>query len=144
VAGLLPPGSEITSVQLHAGHEVWTRRYTGDPERGGAPLARHEEGYRAAHAVPVDHVVKTDDLTPVEVADADRLDHEPDVYVSTATIWEVAIKQAIGKLPQPTRLPERIQESGFRPLPISADRVHSQGRSRLDAGAGGCLSFSTC
>ena len=32
-----------------------------------------------------------------------RLDHEPDVYVSAATIWEVAIKQAIGKLPEPGR-----------------------------------------
>ena len=70
VAGLLPPGSEITSVQLHAGHEVWTRRYTGDPERGGGPLAYHEEGYTEAHAVPVDHVVNTDGLTPIEVADA--------------------------------------------------------------------------
>jgi PIN domain nuclease of toxin-antitoxin system len=53
----------------------------------------------------------------------DRLDHEPDVYVSAATIWEVAIKQAIGKLPEPARLPERIQESGFRPLPISFDHA---------------------
>jgi len=53
----------------------------------------------------------------------DRLDHEPDIYVSAATIWEVAIKQAIGKLPEPARLPERIQESGFRPLPISADHA---------------------
>jgi len=70
VAGLLPPGSEITSVQLHAGHEVWTRRFTGDPERGGGPLAHHEEGYTETHAVPVDHVVKTDGLTPTEVADA--------------------------------------------------------------------------
>jgi predicted RNase H-like HicB family nuclease len=26
----------------------------------------------------------------------ERLDHEPDVYVSPATIWEVAIKQSIG------------------------------------------------
>lgn len=70
VAGLLPPGSEITTVQLHAGHEVWARRYMGDPERGGGPLARHEEGYTQTHAVPVDHVVKTDGLTPIEVADA--------------------------------------------------------------------------
>ena len=28
----------------------------------------------------------------------DRLDHEPDVRVSAATIWEVAIKQALGKI----------------------------------------------
>jgi PIN domain nuclease of toxin-antitoxin system len=53
----------------------------------------------------------------------DRLDREPDVYVSSATVWEVAIKQAIGKLPEPARLPERIQESGFRPLAISFDHA---------------------
>jgi PIN domain nuclease of toxin-antitoxin system len=41
-----------------------------------------------------------------------RLDHEPDVYVSAASIWEVAIKQAIGKL-EPADLPERIRDSGF-------------------------------
>ena len=33
----------------------------------------------------------------------DRLDHEPDVYVSVATIWEVAVKQSIGKLPTVTK-----------------------------------------
>lgn len=61
----------------------------------------------------------------------DRLDNEPDVYVSAATIWEVAIKQAIGKLPQPARLPERIQESGFRPLPMSADHAIAAARLPL-------------
>jgi PIN domain nuclease of toxin-antitoxin system len=64
----------------------------------------------------------TDDPTLAEDI-KDRLDHEPDVYVSAATIWEVAIKQAIGKLPEPARLPERIQESGFRALLISADHA---------------------
>lgn len=58
----------------------------------------------------------------------DRLDHEPDVYVSAATIWEVAIKQAIGKLPQPSGLPERIRDSGFNPLPISAGHAIAAGR----------------
>jgi PIN domain nuclease of toxin-antitoxin system len=57
-----------------------------------------------------------------------RLDHEPDVYVSSATIWEVAIKQAIGKLPEPPGLPERIRNSGFSPLPISADHAIVAGR----------------
>jgi hypothetical protein len=38
-----------------------------------------------------------------------------DVYVSAATVWEVGIKQAIGKFPEPAGLPERIQESGFPP-----------------------------
>jgi PIN domain nuclease of toxin-antitoxin system len=58
----------------------------------------------------------------------DRLDHEPDVYVSAATVWEVAIKQAIGKFPEPAGLPERIQESGFRYLPVSFDHAITAGR----------------
>jgi PIN domain nuclease of toxin-antitoxin system len=58
----------------------------------------------------------------------DRLDHEPDVYVSAATVWEVAVKQAIGKFPEPAGLPERIKESGFRHLPISLDHAITAGR----------------
>ena len=50
----------------------------------------------------------------------DRLDHEPDVYVSAATIWEVAIKQSLGKL-KPDDLPERVRDSGFRRLDITAE-----------------------
>lgn len=53
----------------------------------------------------------------------DRLDHEPEVYVSAATIWEVAIKQAIGKLAEPANLPELIRDCGFRQLPIRHDHA---------------------
>jgi PIN domain nuclease of toxin-antitoxin system len=60
-----------------------------------------------------------------------RLDHEPDVYVSAVTIWEVAIKQAIGKLPQPADLPERILASGFRELPIGSGHAAVAGRLPL-------------
>jgi PIN domain nuclease of toxin-antitoxin system len=59
------------------------------------------------------------------------LDHEPDVYVSAATIWEVAIKQAIGKLKEPADLPERILSSGFVQLPISSEHVMAAGRLPL-------------
>lgn len=59
----------------------------------------------------------------------DQLDHEPDVYASAATIWEVAIKQAIGKLPEPAGLPELIRDSGFAELPISAQ--HAMAAARL-------------
>ena len=59
----------------------------------------------------------------------ERLDHEPDVYVSAATIWEVAIKQAIGKLPEPAGLPELIRASGFAELPISSQ--HAMAAARL-------------
>jgi PIN domain nuclease of toxin-antitoxin system len=59
----------------------------------------------------------------------DRLDHEPDVYISAATIWEVAIKQSIGKLQKPEDLPERVRDSGFRHLDIKAE--HAIAASRL-------------
>jgi PIN domain nuclease of toxin-antitoxin system len=58
----------------------------------------------------------------------DRLDREPYVYVSAATIWEVTIKQALGKLPEPADLPERIQESGFAPLPVRFEHAIAAGR----------------
>ena len=58
----------------------------------------------------------------------DRLDHEPDVYVSSATVWEVAIKQAIGKLKEPADLPERIRNSGFRDLPVGSEHAIAAGR----------------
>lgn len=57
-----------------------------------------------------------------------RLDHEPDVYLSPATVWEVAIKQAIGKLREPPDLPERIRDSGFRELPITSEHAIAAGR----------------
>ena len=72
----------------------------------------------------------TDDPTLAEEIKA-TLDHEPDVYVSAATIWEVAIKQAIGKLPEPTALPERIRDSGFAELPISSKHAMTAGRLPL-------------
>lgn len=44
------------------------------------------------------------------------------VRVSAASIWEVAIKQRSGKLPElalaAAELPELIRQSGFLPLPV--------------------------
>lgn len=60
-----------------------------------------------------------------------RLDHDPDVYISAATIWEVAIKQAIGKLASPADLPERIRDSGFTALAISFEHAITAGRLPL-------------
>jgi PIN domain nuclease of toxin-antitoxin system len=57
----------------------------------------------------------------------DRLDQEADVYVSSATVWEVTIKQALGKL-EPADLPERICDSGFRLLDITAEHGIAAGR----------------
>ncbi len=58
----------------------------------------------------------------------DRLDHEPDVRVSAATIWEVAIKQALGKIAAPADLPERVRDCGFRELPIGFAHAIAAGR----------------
>jgi PIN domain nuclease of toxin-antitoxin system len=57
-----------------------------------------------------------------------RLDHEPDVHVSAATVWEVAIKQALGKIAGPADLPERVRDSGFRELPMSFAHAMTAGR----------------
>jgi len=59
-----------------------------------------------------------------------RLDREPDVFVSSASVWEVAIKQAIGKL-EPADLPEQLRDSGFTALPITAQHAIDAGRLPL-------------
>ncbi|RDI43921.1 type II toxin-antitoxin system VapC family toxin [Nocardia mexicana] len=61
----------------------------------------------------------------------ERLAHEPDVYVSSATVWEVAIKQTIGKLDGPEDLPERIRDSGFVQLNIDCEHALAAGRLPL-------------
>ena len=70
-----------------------------------------------------------DPVLPDEIKN--RLDHEPDAYVSAATVWEVAIKQAIGKLPEPAGLPERIRSCGFAELPISSQHAMTAARLPL-------------
>lgn len=57
----------------------------------------------------------------------DRLDREADVYVSSVTVWEVAIKQAMGKLGPPD-LPEQIRDSEFRFLNITVEHGIEAGR----------------
>lgn len=61
----------------------------------------------------------------------DRLDHEPDVYISPASVWEVAIKQELGKIDGPRDLPERIRDSGFRQLPVTMTHAIEAGRLPL-------------
>jgi PIN domain nuclease of toxin-antitoxin system len=50
------------------------------------------------------------------------IDREPRVYISPAAVWEIAIKQAIGKLKEPSDLPERVRDCGFGELPIRSDQ----------------------
>ena len=61
----------------------------------------------------------------------DRLDMDPEVHLSAATVWEIALKQASGKLPGPPDLPEIAQEAGFRAVPITATHGATAGRLPL-------------
>ena len=60
-----------------------------------------------------------------------RLDDEPDVYVSPVSLWEVAIKQSIGKPSEPIDVAEEIRDSGFRELPITFHHAIAAGRLPL-------------
>lgn len=67
VAGLLPSGTSIQSVQLHADHDEWRRRFAADPARPSIDRFFRSR-YEDAQATPVDEVVDTDGLLPAEVA----------------------------------------------------------------------------
>ncbi len=47
----------------------------------------------------------------------DRLRHDPDIFLSPVSLWEITIKQATGKLAGPTDLAERVRDMGFRKVP---------------------------
>ena len=57
-------------------------------------------------------------------ADAIRLIKHADVYVSAASIWEISIKIALGKMRgEPRELIDALDQAGFRPLPISHEHA---------------------
>ena len=58
----------------------------------------------------------------------DLLRTEPEVYVSAATPWEIAIKQNLGKLEGDVDLAERARDMQFKPLPITAEHGVKAGR----------------
>ena len=53
------------------------------------------------------------------------------VVVSAASIWEAAIKQALGKLTIPESLASAVTDEGFEPLPITF--VHAEAAAVLPA-----------
>ncbi len=57
------------------------------------------------------------------------VDSETGVFVSAASVWEIAIKQRLGKLDAPDNLVEAIEASDFVPLAINF--VHSTLAARL-------------
>ena len=55
-------------------------------------------------------------------------DGATDVSVSAASVWEITIKQALGKLAAPADLVEALAAAEFRPLDINADHALAAGR----------------
>lgn len=58
----------------------------------------------------------------------DRLRHDPDIFLSPVSLWEITIKQAAGKLAGPSNLVERVRDMGFRPLPVTHAHAIAAGR----------------
>ncbi|MFD4125180.1 type II toxin-antitoxin system VapC family toxin [Streptomyces globisporus] len=58
----------------------------------------------------------------------DLLDTEPSVHISAVSAWEIAIKQSLGKLDGPEDLAERVRDSQFTALPITAGHGVRAGR----------------
>jgi PIN domain nuclease of toxin-antitoxin system len=61
----------------------------------------------------------------------DRLRHDTDVFLSPVSLWEITIKQAIGKLPAPANLAEQVRDMGFRALPVTHAHGIAAGRLPL-------------
>jgi PIN domain nuclease of toxin-antitoxin system len=53
------------------------------------------------------------------------------VFVSAATIWEIEIKRALGRLQAPGDMIERVEESGYERLPITFEHAREAGRLPL-------------
>lgn len=45
------------------------------------------------------------------------------VFISAASLWEIVIKKALGKLACPGDLKEAVEDSGFHLLPVTADHA---------------------
>lgn len=54
---------------------------------------------------------------------------EGELYLSSASVWEIGIKRALGKLEVPDTLFDIAMSAGCRPLPISW--VHAQAAAAL-------------
>ncbi len=50
------------------------------------------------------------------------------VYVSAATVWEIAIKKSLGKLQAPNDMGAIIEAEGFEPLAIDAFHAEQAGQ----------------
>lgn len=59
------------------------------------------------------------------------LENAAAVYVSAATVWEIEIKRALGRLAAPDDLLTTVDRSGFKRLPITFEHASEAGRLPL-------------
>jgi PIN domain nuclease of toxin-antitoxin system len=59
----------------------------------------------------------------------DHLRHDPDIFLSPVSLWEITIKQSAAKLAGPPDLAARVLSMGFRELPVT--HVHGIAAGRL-------------
>ena len=60
------------------------------------------------------------------------IDSAAEVHISSASIWEIAIKARLGKIEEdPEEIVERMEEAGLRELPISARHAAASGKLPL-------------
>lgn len=67
------------------------------------------------------HVLDDSRLGPKPTAAIEAADAQ--VLVSTASLWEIAIKTGPGKLDAPDDLPERVEQLGFELLSVTAEHA---------------------
>jgi PIN domain nuclease of toxin-antitoxin system len=58
----------------------------------------------------------------------DRLRHDPDIFLSPVSLWEITIKQATGKLTGPADLAGQVRDMGFGELPVTYRHAIAAGR----------------
>lgn len=54
-------------------------------------------------------------------------DRSTETWLSVASVWEMSIKTALGKLQTPGDLPEQMAANDIRPLPITMEHARAAG-----------------
>ena len=111
---------------LRRGDEGGRHRDRADV-RGKRDLSGRKLGCRLSLRLLVDshvllwHVLDDPRLGPAPTAAIEADDAE--VLISIASLWEIAIKSALGKLAAPQDFPEKVEQLGFEWLPVRAEHA---------------------
>src|SRR5512143_1869076 len=70
----------------------------------------------------------SDDAALGANARAEIADGRNEIYVSAASVWEISIKQALGKLEAPDDLEKVVEDENFIRLPISLFHAEAAGK----------------